>query len=180
MLNTALDAVVTISAGASGGSGFFVGTSGFVITNAHVVEGASKIIVRTRSKETFLATVMKLSLDDDLALLQVRGSSVSGLRLADSDSAEVGADVIAVGSPLGLEGTVTRGIVSALRRLGDVPLIQIDAAINPGNSGGPLLNEAGQVIGVNTLKLRPQSAEALGFAISANHVKAVFAALLKP
>ncbi len=180
MLESKLDAVVTISTGASEGSGFFIGNSGLVVTNAHVVEGASKIVVRTRAKETFLATVVKLSLADDLALLQVRGAAVTGLRLGDSESAEVGSDVIAVGSPLGLEGTVTRGIVSALRRLGDVPLIQIDAAINPGNSGGPLLSESGDVIGVNSMKLRPQSAEALGFAISANHVKAVFAQFLKP
>jgi serine protease Do len=94
------------------------------------------------------------------------------------DAVEVGQDVIAIGSPLGLEGTVTRGIVSGLRSLGKIPLVQIDAAINPGNSGGPLLDASGQVIGVNTLKLRPSTAESLGFAIGVDHVKALFGSLL--
>ena len=91
------------------------------------------------------------------------------------DTVEVGHDVIAIGSPLGLEGTVTRGIVSGLRSLGRVPLVQIGATIHPGNSGGPLLDASGQVIGVNTLKLRPATAESLGFAIGVDHVKAVLA-----
>ena len=180
MLDRALGAVVTISAGERGGSGFFVGSHGLVITNAHVVEGASKIIVRTRSKETFLATVRKLSIPDDLALLSVRGVQQDGLILASGDTTEVGMDVIAIGSPLGLEGTVTRGIVSALRRLDNIPLLQIDAAISPGNSGGPLVTEDGTVIGVNTLKISAKSAESIGFAISAGHVRSVFGALLKP
>ena len=179
MLSGVLESVVTITAGDTSGSGFFVGATGLVVTNAHVVQGTARIIVKTRSRESFLATVVKLSAPDDLALLRVNGASVSGLLLGDSDLVEVGNDVIAVGSPLGLEGTVTRGIVSGLRRLGTIPLIQIDAAINPGNSGGPLLDETGHVLGVNTLKLRPQSAESLGFAIASNHVKGLFGALIK-
>ena len=178
MLDHALDSVVTISAGGNTGSGFFVRANGTLITNAHVVEGATRIIVRTRSKESLLASVLKVSSQDDLALLQVPGLTATPLPLADSNLAEVGSDVVAVGSPLGLEGTVTRGIVSGIRRLGPIPLLQIDAAINPGNSGGPLLNEAGQVIGVNTLKLRPQQAESLGFAIAINHAKEIFASFL--
>jgi putative serine protease PepD len=178
MLDRILDAVVTISAGEKGGSGFFIGDTGLVLTNAHVVEGATKIIVRTRSKETFLAAVQKLSVSDDLALLRVSGVQVSGLSLAATDTLDVGTDVIAIGSPLGLEGTVTRGIVSALRRLDNIPLVQIDAAISPGNSGGPLITEDGRVVGVNTLKVTGKSAESIGFAIAAGHVRAVFGSLL--
>ena len=137
MLDGLLDAVVTISAGGRGGSGFFIGSNGLLVTNAHVVEGAAKIIVRTRTKESFLANVLKLAPQDDLALLTVSGAHVKGLRLAEADHTEVGVDVIAIGSPLGLEGTVTRGIVSGLRKFDGIPYLQIDAAINPGNSGGP-------------------------------------------
>jgi S1-C subfamily serine protease len=178
VIEAAMGSVVTVKTGEATGSGFFVGSSGLMITNAHVVQGASKIIVRTRSQETFLASIVKLSAADDLALLRVQGLSVEGLPLGSLDAVEVGQDVIAIGSPLGLEGTVTRGIVSGLRSLGKIPLVQIDAAINPGNSGGPLLDASGQVIGVNTLKLRPSTAESLGFAIGVDHVKALFGSLL--
>ena len=118
-----------------------------------MLQGASKIVIKTRQQESFLATVVKLSAVDDLAPLQVRGAAQPGIPLGNSAMLEVGQDVIAIGSPLGLEGTVTRGIISGLRTLGRVPVIEIDAAINPGNSGGPLIDASGQVIGINTLKL---------------------------
>lgn len=178
MLNAVLDSIVTISAGEGTGSGFFVGSGGQLITNAHVVQGASKIIVRTRAKESFLARVVKLSPNDDLALLAVPGLEVDGLRLGDSDAADVGTDVIAVGSPLGLEGTVTRGIISGIRRFGGVPYLQIDAAINPGNSGGPLISETGEVVGINTWKVPAKITDSIGFAISINHARKIFGPLL--
>lgn len=157
-----------------------MGNEGLLITNAHVIEGASKIIVRTRSGESFLARVVKLSLADDLALLSVQGAEVRGLPVAADGDVEVGMDVIAVGSPLGLEGTVTRGIASAIRRFGNVAYLQIDAAINPGNSGGPLLSDRGEVLGVNTWKVPAKVSDSIGFAISIAHVRQVFGTLLPP
>lgn len=177
MLERAMGAVVTISTENGSGSGFFVGNNGQVITNAHVVEGAARIIVRTRTRETVLARVVKLSLNDDLALLTTVGMQVTGLPLGDAEAARIGQDVIAIGSPLGLEGTVTRGIISGIRQIGGIPLLQTDAPINPGNSGGPLLSEQGEVLGINTWKVGKQS-ESLGFAISVDRMKSVFSGLL--
>jgi hypothetical protein len=178
IIERSLDAVVTISAGRLSGSGFFVGSQGRVVTNAHVVKAASRIVVRTRSGDSFLATVVKLSAADDLALLAVPGFKGNGLTLAASDVSEVGSEVIAIGSPLGLEGTVTKGIVSAARRMDGVPYLQIDAAINPGSSGGPLLSIEGVVIGITTWKVAGAT-DALGFAIASSHARRVFAGLLQ-
>jgi S1-C subfamily serine protease len=178
MLAGVLAAVATIETDRGSGSGFFVSGSGDLVTNAHVIEGATRIRVRTASKDVFLATMVRTDGVLDIALLRVAGYDGAFLKLATSDDAVVGADVIAVGSPLGLEGTVTRGIISARRTLGGVPVIQIDAAINPGNSGGPLLTEDGVVVGVNSWKIRPGRAESLGFAVTASAVRKVLGALL--
>jgi Trypsin-like peptidase domain len=178
MLEQALSSVVTVSTEQGSGSGFFVGTKGLVVTNAHVVEGATRIIVRTRSKDSVLAKIVKLSLADDLALLTTVGLDAPGLPLGQGETAAIGQDVIAIGSPMGLEGTVTRGIISGIRQIGGIPYLQTDAPINPGNSGGPLLSERGEVLGVNTWKLAKQ-AEALGFAISVDRMKSVFAGFLE-
>jgi serine protease Do len=120
------------------------------------------------SKRTRFAWSSKTDAQFDLALLRVSGYSGPFLTLSETDDAAVGTDVIAVGSPLGLEGTVTRGIISARRNIAGVPVVQIDAAINHGNSGGPLLTEDGRVVGVNSWKLRPDKAESLGFAVAAS------------
>ncbi|WP_233358904.1 S1C family serine protease [Thermomonospora amylolytica] len=171
--------VVSISAkvdgGTSGGSGVILRPDGTILTNAHVVEGASQVRVRFSDGRTAAADVLGTGDSQDVAVIRARG--VSGLKAAsigDSDSLVVGDPVLAVGSPLGLDGSVTSGIVSALgrtvqesRNRPDVPpgfgqgvrreaattienAIQTDAAINPGNSGGPLVNAAGQVIGITT------------------------------
>jgi S1-C subfamily serine protease len=124
-----------------------------------------------------LAKVVKLSLDDDLALLATVGMEIPGLPLGEAAAASVGQDVIAIGSPLGLEGTVTKGIISGIRQIGGVPYLQTDAPINPGNSGGPLLSDRGEVLGINTWKVAKE-AEALGFAISVDRMKVVFAGVL--
>ena len=177
MLEQALSGVVTISTDQGSGSGFFVGNKGQVVTNAHVVEGATRIIVRTRSKDSVLAKVVKLSLQDDLALLTTVGMVVTGLPLGEGRGASIGQDVIAIGSPLGLEGTVTRGIISGVRHIGGISYLQTDAPMNSGNSGGPLLSERGEVLGINTWKVGKQ-AEALGFAIPVDQLKTVFGGLL--
>ncbi|GGR85540.1 S1C family serine protease [Deinococcus sedimenti] len=166
------------------GSGFFVTSGGDIITNNHVVEGASEITVRLHgSKKTYKAKVVARAPDFDLALIRAEGvpsSEIKALPLGNSDQLDVGLKAIAMGAPFGLDFSVSEGIISSLER--QVPVgtkgvnqnvIQTDAAINPGNSGGPLLNSAGQVIGVNTQILTGgigQSA-GVGFAIPVNTVK---------
>ncbi len=155
-----LPGVVSVRAGRATGSGFAIDEQGHVVTNAHVVEGASDVSLVLSNGRTVDARVVGADDDNDLAVLQVSPSDAAGLRaltLGRSAQLRVGDPVLAVGSPLGLEGTVTAGIVSAVNRqarFGDnstrQSAIQTDAAINPGNSGGPLVNAAGQVVGVNT------------------------------
>ena len=162
-------AVVLVKAGDHLGSGFFVGSEGLLLTNAHVVEGASRVSIHTADAESFLATVLSLSKDHDLALLRVSARPTASLRLGRSETVVVGTDIFAIGSPKGLEGTVTKGIVSAVRKFESSTFLQIDAAINSGNSGGPLVTETREVIGINTMKRK--GAEQLGFAIAIDDVK---------
>jgi putative serine protease PepD len=155
-----LPGVVSVRAGRATGSGFAIDQQGHVVTNAHVVEGASDVSLVLSNGRTVDANLVGSDEDNDLAVLQVSSADAAGLRaltLGRSAQLRVGDPVLAVGSPLGLEGTVTAGIVSAVdrqARFGDngtrQSAIQTDAAINPGNSGGPLVNAAGQVVGVNT------------------------------
>ena len=173
MLKVAMQSIVSIETEAKSGSGFFVSSSGDIVTNAHVIEGANRIRVKTASTDVYLATVVRSDPAIDLALLRISGYSGPFLTLTMTDDAAVGTDVIAVGNPLGLEGTVTRGIISAKRTIDGVPYLQIDAAINPGNSGGPLLAEDGTVLGVNTWKVRSSTAESIGFAVSSGTVRKV-------
>lgn len=159
------------------GSGFVVAQDGFVITNYHVVAGASEAVVLLPGGATSRAAVLAGDRTRDLALLKVDASGLRPARLGDSSSLRVGELVFAIGSPLGLPGpTVTMGIVSAVGRsiageegvyLED--LIQTDAAINPGNSGGPLINSRGEVVGVTTAII--PYAQGVGFAIPVNSVK---------
>src|SRR5215467_12214994 len=158
----------------STGSGFVIDPSGLIVTNAHVVESAGQIQVRLADGRRFPATVVGRDSRVDLALLKIEGASrLTVLPLGDSNKLRVGELVLALGNPFGLEQSVSFGIVS---RKG-APLtvaapgfdfIQTDAAINPGNSGGPLVNMAGQVIGVNSMAARNGS---IGFAIPSNLVK---------
>jgi serine protease Do len=162
-------AVVTIIAGERLGSGFFVSTDGYLLTNSHVVHQENWPTIRLTDGKSVSASVVRNDEEKDLALLKASGSSFPALPLGDSDKVAQGESVITIGSPVGLEGTVTRGIISAVRKASNgVTYIQTDAAVNPGNSGGPLLNKAGQVIGINTLK---QLGDGLGFAISINDAK---------
>lgn len=174
-LGEALKSVVSIRRGAIMGTGFVVSSSGLIVTNYHVVEEAGKIEVETNEGEVFLASAIKQYPEKDLALLRIPASHLPFLRLASSSETEVGEDVYALGSPRGLQGTVTKGIISAKRRLGGIKLLQIDAPINPGNSGGPLLLNDGRVVGVNTLRLK--DSEGLNFAISIDEVRSAFGVL---
>ena len=171
VVSNVVPAVVSIQAGRSRGTGFYIRPD-YVLTNVHVVEGQSSVqVLAGDSKRT--ARVMATSPGADLAVLQVYNHDPQQptLTLGSASGLRVGQEVIAVGSALGvLSNTVTRGIVSAVRRAGDVTLIQTDAAINPGNSGGPLVDRSGQVIGVNTLKIG-RVAESIGFAVAIDHAQ---------
>jgi S1-C subfamily serine protease len=146
--------------GTATGSGFLIDTEGHIVTNAHVVEGASKIEVKLgASDKEYTAEVVGTDPATDVALIHIDAPSeeLHPLALGDSSKIEVGDPVVAIGNPFGLDRTVTSGIVSALQRQIQAPngfsishVIQTDAAINPGNSGGPLINDQGQVIGINS------------------------------
>jgi serine protease Do len=134
------------------GSGFILNADGYVLTNAHVVEGADEVIVTLADKREFKAKAIGADKRSDVALLKIEASGLPTVRIGDVSKLKVGEWVIAIGSPFGLESTVTAGIVSAKSRdTGDLlPLIQTDVAINPGNSGGPLINMRGEVVGINS------------------------------
>lgn len=139
----------------AGGSGFLVSSDGYIVTNNHVIKDATQVSVTLNDGTEYEATVKGSDPRTDLALLKIDAEGLPFLTFGDSDSLRAGEWVVAVGNPFGLEGTITKGIVSAKGRqdLGIAPyedFIQTDAAINPGNSGGPLLNVRGEVVGVNT------------------------------
>jgi serine protease Do len=161
------------------GSGFVIGDDGYILTNNHVVDDASQIKIKIADGKVYDAKVVGRDPKTDLALLKAEGvSGLQALQLGDSDSLKVGSWVVAVGSPFGLEQTVTAGIVSAKGRvIGSGPydnFIQTDASINPGNSGGPLLNMAGEVVGINTAIFSQGGGNVgIGFAIPVNMAKEI-------
>jgi putative serine protease PepD len=189
----AKDAVTYIVAdtpqGQATGSGFVVSKDGLIVTNDHVVDGASRVqVIVGTSKQAQQATVVGADPSRDLALLKVDGHDLKKLSLGDSSSIGVGDDTYAIGNPYGLDHTFTTGIVSALNRDLQAPdgatisgAIQTDAALNPGNSGGPLLDADGRVIGVNSQIETGSTGGAeggnvgIGFAIPASTVKAFIA-----
>ena len=134
------------------GSGFILSADGYVLTNAHVVQGADEVIVTLTDKRELKAKIIGADQRSDVAVVKVEASGLPVVKVGDSNKARVGEWVMAIGSPFGLENTVTAGIISAKQRdTGDLlPLIQTDVAINPGNSGGPLVNMRGEVIGINS------------------------------
>jgi S1-C subfamily serine protease len=179
------------SGGTATGSGIVLDDKGHILTNNHVIEGASKIEVKLgESSKEYTAEVVGTDPASDLALLKVSAptSELTPLKLGDSSKAEVGDPVVAIGNPFGLDRTVTSGIVSALQRQIQAPngfsidnVIQTDAAINPGNSGGPLINAAGEVIGINSqIETGGNGSDGnvgIGFAIPINTAKEVISEL---
>lgn len=165
------------------GSGFIISEDGYILTNEHVIDGASRITVTIQGfSEPLPAQVVGADYDLDLAVLKVdAGRPLPVLSLGDSDRIKVGNWVIAIGNPFGLDHTVTVGVISAKGRPVQVEnrsyknLLQTDASINPGNSGGPLLNLAGEVVGINTAVAQAQG---IGFAIPTNTVKEVLDELI--
>lgn len=167
------------------GSGVIVDRRGYILTNSHVVEGADQIKVGLVDERTFSARLVGADGFTDLAVIKIDGKNLPAAVLGDSSRLRVGETVVAIGNPLWIEGgpTVTVGVVSGLKRSMEqegLPmlhhLIQTDAAINPGNSGGPLLNLAGQVVGINTALI--PSAHGIGFAVDIATAKPVLAALI--
>jgi putative serine protease PepD len=193
--------VVSIQArsgnGTATGSGFEIDSSGLILTNQHVIDGASEVTVSIDSGITRTGRVVGFDRSTDLALLKIDAGGVGlhPLRLADSSRTQVGDRAYAIGDPFGLDRTLTAGVVSALQRHIDAPngfsidhVIQTDAALNPGNSGGPLLNTAGEVIGINAQIASSQSSPfdgsgaqgstgRIGFAIPSNTATHVITAL---
>lgn len=157
------------------GSGFIVSSEGYIVTNNHVIEGADSISVKMYDNKEYAAKVIGRDPKTDLALIKIDANGLVSLKLGNSSELKVGTWVVAIGSPFGLEQTVTAGIVSAKGRiLGSGPyddFIQTDASINPGNSGGPLLNLEGEVIGINTAII--QSGQGIGFAIPSDLAKGI-------
>ena len=158
------------------GSGFVISNDGYILTNHHVVENADEIEVLFADRQEYTATVVGSDRRSDLALLKIKARNLPTLKFAAQDSLKVGAWVLAIGSPFGLDYSVTAGIVSAIGRSiptqkGEnyVPFIQTDVAINPGNSGGPLFNLEGQVVGINSqIYSRSGGSIGLSFAIPAS------------
>ena len=162
------------------GSGFIIDADGYVVTNNHVIEDADQIKVKLKDESEFDARIVGRDPNTDIALLKVEsGKKFATVKLGDSDELQVGQWVVAIGSPFGLEQTVTAGIVSAKGRvIGSGPyddFIQTDASINPGNSGGPLLNMQGEVVGINTAIVA--TGQGIGFAIPINLAKDIIVAL---
>lgn len=163
------------------GSGFILDKQGLILTNNHVINNAQRVEVTLSDKHKYKATVMGVDKNHDLALLKINAPNLTPAVLADSQNLIVGQRVYAIGNPFGLSGTMTRGIISAIRSIHgpeNNPIedaIQTDAAVNPGNSGGPLLNSRGEVIGITTLIANngADQSSGIGFAIPINTAKAV-------
>lgn len=157
------------------GSGFIIETNGLVVTNFHVVKGAKDLKVTLPNGKKYQGKIVGQDPDSDLALVKIEAKGLPFLELADPNNLRVGQWVVAIGSPLGLQHSVTAGILSAVNRDIDlnrrVNFLQTDAPINPGNSGGPLLNMTGQVIGVNTAVA--SQAQGIGFAVPVNTLREV-------
>src|SRR3989440_6551935 len=183
--------VVTITSatgrGQAIGSGIVLDTKGDILTNAHVIAGATQMQVTLSSGQTVAATLVGSNSSADLAVIRISvpAASLHPVTLGNSDGVQIGDTVYAIGSPFGLSGSLTEGIVSNLNQGGSASnganlsgLIQTDAAINPGNSGGPLVNSAGQVIGINNSIESPVNGNVgVGFAISINQVKQLLPSL---
>lgn len=166
------------------GSGFIVSADGRILTNAHVVAGADTVTVTLKDGRTFQGKVLGADSVTDVAVVKIQANQLPTVALGNSDQLKPGEWAIAIGNPLGLDNTVTTGIISATGRSSSavgvpdkrVRFIQTDAAINPGNSGGPLLNQRGQVVGMNTAII--QGAQGLGFAIPINTAQRISSQLI--
>jgi S1-C subfamily serine protease len=174
VISRAMPAVVRVETPGGVGSAFFVKRD-TLLTNVHVVAGHAVVTVHLSDGRAAQGHVDATAPDYDLAVVKVAdadGSSAQ-LPLGSALRTRVGQEIVAVGSPLGLQNTVTRGIVSALRQVGSVMLIQTDAAINPGNSGGPIIDRSGRVVAIATMRVKPGEGQGLSFGVAAEHAQAL-------
>ncbi len=171
IVENSIPLVVTIRTDVSQGTGFIIEERGYIVTNAHVLTDGTLVNVITHEQEIIEADLVGYDTDFDIALLKIPGT-YDTLKFENSDRVQVGEKVIAIGNPLGLQFSVSEGIVSAVHRQGPNGLntyIQTDAALNSGNSGGPLINNKGLVVGINNFKIG--GSENLGFALESNFIK---------
>ena len=168
------------------GSGIIISQDGYVVTNQHVIEGASEVTVVLNTGDEYEAKIVGEDSKSDLAVLKIDAKNIVPAVLGDSETVQVGEIAVAIGNPLGQEfaGSITAGVVSAVNRTMTVDnkkynLIQTDAAINPGNSGGALVNIYGEVIGINSVKISSTGVEGIGFAISISEAKPIIDDLIQ-
>lgn len=162
-----IDSVVSIQTDTGGGSGVIIDPQGYIVTNYHVIAGASQVQVKTFKQKTYPATLVGFNPKVDVAVLKINDGIYQALKWGNSDNVDVGEKVIALGSPGGLDFTVTEGIVSAKRKDSKgVDYLQIDVPVNPGNSGGPIVDQAGKIVGITEIKIT--EFEGIGFAIAAD------------
>ncbi len=173
IIEDSLQSVVTIRTDISQGTGFIISQDGFLVTNAHILSGAREMYILDYQQNKHSAELIGYNVTFDIALLKMSGE-YNPLDIGNSNEVQIGEKVIAIGNPLGLQFSVSEGIVSALNREGINAInayIQTDAALNPGNSGGPLINKRGQVIGINNFKVG--GGENLGFALESDYMKEI-------
>ena len=171
IVEDSLESVVTVRTDVGQGTGFIIGGEGLIVTNAHILSGGRELYVLDYEQNKHPTELIGYNLTLDIALLKISGNP-EHLQLEDSDKIQIGEKVIAIGNPLGLQFSVSEGIISAINRKGTNGLeayIQTDAALNPGNSGGPLINKDGKVIGINNFKI--SGGDNLGFALESNYIK---------
>jgi len=171
IIEEVVKSVVTIKTDVSQGTGFIIEENGYIVTNYHVIENAKSAAIFTYDGETHQVKLLGFNLDLDIALLKISGN-FDALELADSEDIQLGEKVIAIGNPLGLQFSVSEGIISNINQAGPNGIkayIQTDAALNPGNSGGPLIDKQGEVVGINNFKI--SGSEGIGFALESNYIK---------
>lgn len=160
------------------GSGFFVNENGEIATNHHVLEGSVKAIIKTiKGEKGEILEIIKADLDLDLIIAKTSLKNTKPILIGDSDKITVGEDIVAIGNPAGLEGTVSKGIISGIRQAEGIKFVQITAPISPGSSGGPVINLAGEVIGIATSYI--DAGQNLNFAMPVNYLKSLKANRLK-
>jgi len=172
VIEDSIKSVVTVRTDISQASGFIIADGDYIVTNAHVIEGARAAGIITYDGKLHSVSIIGTDSEIDIILLKMEDTNYSPLTLASSGSVQVGEKVIAIGNPLGLQFSVSEGIISAMHREGANGIkayIQTDAALNPGNSGGPLIDISGKVVGINNYKLG--GSENIGFALESDYIK---------
>jgi len=173
IIENSLESVVTIRTDVGQGTGFIISKNGYVVTNAHVLSGAREMYILDYQQNRHSGELIGYNTTFDLVLLKMSGN-YNSLNIGNSDNVQVGEKVIAIGNPMGLQFSVSEGIVSGINRAGENNIdayIQTDAALNPGNSGGPLIDKEGEVIGINNFKVG--GSENIGFALESNYIKQI-------